>query len=197
MNLYKYLLQKKHSDYIEIEIHLHERCNISCIFCCQNHNGPLTNKEDLLIKLELVKEFIKKQTLNKYVINLMGGELFSDDIDDSLINLYKWFISELKSLLHGKEVKFGITTNLIFTKTERILNLIKELKKEYDFSLGVSYDSKLRSWTQFQLECVYKPNIELFKPYISTICSVLHSHTIKFLLKQEDIYLTYLYNIRA
>lgn len=194
MNVYQYLLQKKYSNYVEIELHLHEKCNMNCIFCCQNHNDTPTDKERLTKKLEIIKDFSSKQVLNKYVINLMGGELLSDDIDDEVFSLYIWFVKEIKAILKGKEVRYAITTNLIFSNTERVKNLVETLKSFCTFSLGISYDPKLRPWSHFQLECIFKPNVEIFKSYIKNVSTVLHKKTIDFLLKENDVYLTYLYN---
>ncbi len=201
MNVYQYILQKKHSDYIEIELHLSERCVgmgsgkfSACKFCCQNHEDFPFDEIRAKIKLQLIKDFVEKQTLNKFVVNIMGGELFSDDIDDTIFSLYKDFIRCINKILEGKEVKFGITTNLVFTKLDRVVSLINDLQKEMKISLGVSYDPKLRSWTHFQLEHIFKPNIEVFKPYIKVINTVLHKKTIEFLLKNNDEYLDYLYS---
>jgi len=164
------------------------------MFCCQQHNDSFPSKERLQGKLNILKDFILMQTSNVYKVNMMGGEIFSDEFPDDVFELYKWFLIELDKLLESKKVQYGITTNLLFNKTERVLEFIKWIGANYDFSLATSYDPKLRSWSNFQRDFIFKPNVELFKPWLTSVSTVLHKLTINTLLKEEDSYLTYLYN---
>lgn len=34
MSIYQYLLLSKSSKEVEIELHLTEKCNLNCLFCC-------------------------------------------------------------------------------------------------------------------------------------------------------------------
>lgn len=193
--LYKNLLLRKHSNTIEIELHLFENCNLSCAFCSQDHNAAGPNLQSLQQKLKLVKQFIdSKSKYPKFQVNLMGGEILQDSISDDWINYYIKFINEINSYLVDKEVSFSITTNLIFNNTDRIINLIKELQQNVTFNINVSYDPAARGWSKLQLEEVYKPNIELFEQYIDSISITLHRITIEKLLRKSDSYLNYLYS---
>jgi len=191
--VYKYLLSKKHVDYIEVELHCSEHCNLACGFCCQDHNDTIVTKQRLVEKLSILQTFIEKQTLNKYIVNIMGGELFTDTTPNEIFDLYLWFLNSISVLLKGKDLTFGITTNLVFENTQRFETFYKKVKSKYKTELHVSYDTKGRSWNKQQLE-TYKQNIETFSKYISNISIVLHKLTILELLKKGDSYMDYLYS---
>lgn len=193
MSIYNHLLHVKHSDCIEVELHLTEKCNLSCAFCCQNHNDTAPNKDRLEKKLHILSSFFKKQELNSYQINLMGGELLLDTYDDSIFELYKWFIHNINSMLEGKKVSFWITTNLIFNKKQRVSDFFSYLDSKYNFKVSTSYDVKLRNWSEKQFKESFQTNLEYFEKYIENISIVLHKPTITHLISYGDPYLSALY----
>lgn len=193
--LYKSLLMRKHVNYVEIENHLFTSCNLKCPFCCQQHDSkPELTLELVDKRIEITKNFIdsKKGKYKNYVVNVMGGELLQDTLPDHYFELYVYLQSSIKDAYPELNFSFSLTTNLLFENYNRVLKLLTNSKLK--LKLNASYDTVGRTWDIYQRHVLYPKNIELFKPYIQSISSVLHRPTIHSLIKKEDTYLTYLYN---
>ncbi len=182
------LLSKKHSPSAEIEVHLFENCNMSCAFCCQDHKDAGPTQEGLAIKLSMVERFIlaKKNSWQQFNVNLMGGELFQDESDDSWFVMYKDFILAIAKLLKGRDTHFCITTNLVFAKTQRVWKLLEELRAEgISLSLSTSYDFVARGWSAEQ-KARFVENLAGFKKEIDSVSVTLHALSIRKMINDKD-----------
>lgn len=191
------LLSRKQSQIVEIEIHLFEDCNMSCAYCCQEHNesfGP--KKEDFDRKVAIAqKHMLRMKGDNRRVaINLMGGELFQDKYG---MDVYQLYLDTIKALRkHAMElyeqVEFGLTTNLTFTDRTGFDWLVEELKREkISVSFRTSFDLKGRN---FPSKKVYYENLERYKDIIRCISICLHSPNLKEIINGRDEELANLYN---
>jgi molybdenum cofactor biosynthesis enzyme MoaA len=79
------LFGRKANDCTEIEIHLFEYCNLSCTFCGQDHDSKV-GFDTIVAKSKDVTEFIKRSHKSDHILNIMGGEIFNDQIPDSLFD---------------------------------------------------------------------------------------------------------------
>jgi hypothetical protein len=119
----------------------------------------------------------------------MGGELFQDElIDNNFLNYFSEFIETLESQKPSdKKISYNFITNLIFTKTDDILNFLKK----YNLKIAISYDPVAR-FNKTQL-LQFKKNIDIFKPFIRVVSSVMTKQNIQHIMNGDD-YFDYLYN---
>lgn len=175
----------------EVTVSLFEHCNLSCTFCPQDHSSMVgASLEEMLFKANRITEWINLNgRTTRFRINVMGGELFQDRfVKDGFLEKYQAFINFIKNnILPSKQVSFNFITNLVFNDVKPVIDFLEF----NDFMISVSYDSRGR-FNKQQLE-VYKNNIEIFKPYISCICSIITKHSIDALL-EGDQYFSYLYD---
>lgn len=196
MNLIENILSNKMSTRGEFFINLFEHCNLRCSFCWQDHNdtkGMDTIKE----KSELINTEILKMSSKHTIIdlNLMGGELFSDEITDNLINDYLILATRIDSyaLSLGVQINFNWVTNLVFTKRERIKSFLTDLRKKGMYTyLTSSYDPKGRFNSKTRQ--IFIEGLEYFKQEIKTISIVLTSPNISFLTNKKDETFKYIYD---
>ena len=135
--------------FIEVQCYLHTLCNLGCKFCFQNdENGIRENNKinlDYIKSLpgeisEVILPIMKRDGIGNIRIIILGGELFSDNIPDSMFDVYREFVYELQSKLR-KEIpdlgsKLLTMTNGIYTKHERI----EKFLREFNGSIAFSYD---------------------------------------------------------
>lgn len=195
MNLSQWLLESKRNEQQEISLHLFEKCNMSCVFCWQDHDS-MVGLNAIPNKGELVNQFVTKSAHTHFSVNLMGGELFDPDIyNDALrqqyVDLCRTMHSHAASL--GKRLFINVVSNLVVPFPEQISGLIDQLRSEgVNIGLTTSYDSKGR-FNRNQFE-VFKHNVEVLRTYIDGIGIVLTKPSIKQMIAAEDPYLIYLYN---
>lgn len=185
------IIDKKVIDWSEIVLCLFEHCNLSCAFCPQNHSSILgASEEEILNKVSTITQYIKRNDRSKhFIINTMGGELLQDVwIDKGFLNIYSKLIQQVKEKISSdKTVVFNFVTNLIFDKTDLIIDFIKK----NNIILSVSYDIVGRFNTT-ALE-TFKRNIDILKPYIRMISCVLTKQNIQKIVAGDE-YFDYLYN---
>ena len=119
----------------------------------------------------------------------MGGEIFSDKLPDSLFEDYKYLVQGLKdySLQSGVPVDVRFVTNFIWTKQERVYDLLKETQ----CVLGTSYDPAGRfNKDTFEM---FKTNVQEFKNHIQGINVVLTKQNIDKFLKNDVPFFDYIY----
>jgi len=186
------IIDTKVIDYAEIVVCLFDHCNLSCVFCPQNHDllDGATEKE-ILSKVPGIVEWIKNNQRSKYFkLHIMGGELFQDQfIQAGFINYYQKFVNEINTQTQGldKHITFNFISNLVFLETQPVLDFIEN----NNFKISVSYDTKGRFATgQFD---IFKNNIELFKHRIEMISSVMTRQTM-IAITEGDEYYDYLYS---
>lgn len=132
------LLVDKKSTTREIHMILFEQCNIACSFCHQDHDSVVGMDSIREKTSELITSLDPKQ---EYRINITGGELFHDGIDDGIFEDYFYAATQLLDNLPNSSIYFG--TNLLFDPT-RLIALMKRFSEHPDYEskvfLTTSYD---------------------------------------------------------
>jgi len=175
----------------ELIVVLFEFCDLTCQFCAQDHNSIL-GMDTVREKITIIKkalDTLKMRGKQSVTLNLMGGELFSDKVRDEIFNDYAWLIEQIKaySLEIGLPVNINIATNLVWTKTDRVLDLLKKV----NLRLSASYDPAGRFNPQ-TLE-IFRNNLPLFKDYIGQIGIVMTRPNIEKIMKGQAPHFDYLY----
>ena len=126
---------------------LHTRCNLRCKFCFETKSGGI--REDSQFSIPFIRSLPSEikttilPTMHKYDIryfnmNIMGGELFSDDIPDEIFKEYETFCKELIRLFEVEDiqVKFTAVSNGIYENYNRITDLLQK----FNMRIILSYD---------------------------------------------------------
>jgi len=179
----------------EIELHLFELCNLRCHFCGQDHEDK-TGFNEILNKINPVVEFIKNNSTQTHILNIMGGEIFNDDLSDAVFDDYFTLAYSINqfAISIGHNCIFNWVTNFIFKKTDRVSQFLQKLKDHHIIAnLSTSYDfagRKNNLWS----EDIFLSNLERFKSKIYTIGFVLTRPAIKILMSEDDELFKKLYN---
>jgi len=189
-----FVLNKKRSRDQEYTLHLFEKCNLSCKFCWQDHNafeGVQTVRE----KAKYLIDMLSVDGNLTFTVNIMGGEIFADDIfDDKLSDDYLYVCTQVSDfvLSQKKTIVFNFVTNLVNNRKLEIEALLMKIKKlGIKANLVASYDPRGR-FDQKNLE-LYKNNISFFSDKISCISMLITKPLIKLLMSTGDSYFDYLY----
>lgn len=188
------LLKRKLPDSSEIELHLFEFCNLRCTFCGQDHDDR-TGMLQIRDKAARVIEFIRANRAHSHIINIMGGEIFNDEIPDGLFDEYFAMAEEVDRAAReaGHACTFNWVTNLVFEKRDRVEAFLGRLDAAgIRANLSTSYDFHGRK-SKLWLAGLFQRNIEYFRDRIYTVGFVLTKPTIAFLLTQKDEYFEHLY----
>ena len=88
---------------------------------------PLLDK-----KLALMKKVILESPKTDFEIQMMGGELFYDELDDKYFDKYFEIILEISNYAKSlnKIANWVITSNLVHKNTERVINLLRRIENE-------------------------------------------------------------------
>lgn len=191
LSAYK-IIESKVIDHSEVVVNFFDYCNMSCSFCTQDHNDKQgTSREEILSKTEIILDYIEQNTKTKvFFLHLMGGELFQDDlIENNILDHFSEFIEIIDSKKKPDiEIHYNFITNLVFSKTNEVLDFIKK----HNLEIAISYDPTGRfNKEQFKK---FKENIEIFKPYIKLFSCVMTIKSIEKVMK-GDVYFDYLYNL--
>jgi len=191
MNFLHSIIEDKIPESGELEIFFFEECNLRCVHCFQDHKSKLgQSKENILSKLQIIKDFFLMNPKKHYIMNIMGGELFQDHLLDEYLPIYTAFVDGVNDICEelDKTVTFNFVTNLVFTKTDQVLAWVDK----HNLKFSVSYDTTGR-FNRSQI-ALYKENIEIFKEKINIICLVATKNNIFKLMDDGDSYYDYLYN---
>lgn len=189
------LLEKKMPEASEIELHLFELCNLRCHFCGQDHEDK-TGFNEIVEKAPRIKEFISSNFQKKHILNIMGGEIFSDEIPDYIFESYKTLALEVHNFTkeQGHQATFNWVSNLIFKKTERVQSFLQDLTLHgVDWNISTSYDFAGRKNSLWNVE-TFQANLEAFAGKIFTVGFVLTKTSIQHLLTKNDTFFDYLYS---
>jgi sulfatase maturation enzyme AslB (radical SAM superfamily) len=190
LSAYK-IIQSKVIDHAEVVINFFDYCNMQCVFCPQDHTDRVgTSKQEILSKAEIVLDYIRSNSsTNTFLLHLMGGELFQDDlIDGRILEYFSEFIDTVESKKRlDATVDYNFITNLIFDRTDAVLDFVRK----HNLELAISYDSAGR-FNKSQLER-FKQNVEIFKPYIRIVSCVMTQENIN-RVTEGDGYFDYLYS---
>ena len=193
-NLYKHLIKKKTNPVQEWQIFLFTGCDFNCGFCflSKDQLKDYSKMDTILFQASQLQgeiERLYEQGKKKHVINIMGGELFSDHIEDRYFQDYFSFCTLINSLKAKKDISisFSFITHLCFTKTQRVKDLTNKLKEQnIDISIGTSFDfigrfnTKSRQLFEHNLFQVFT------REYISTVSIILTKPNIKSLISNTD-----------
>ncbi len=125
----------------------------------------------------------------------MGGEIFSDDIDDKYFKEIFEYCKIIQSSLKHLKIKFVFVTNLIYLKFQRVIDLYCMLKQEgLDIHLGTSFDFAGRF--NKKTKDIFHNNLINNFPFeiLNNISIVLTKQNIKAFLDDKDIYFKEYYN---
>jgi len=182
------ILKDKREAREEFFINLFELCNLKCSFCWQDHNdkrGMDTVRDKAQVIIDRLIE--RKKYTNGFDINLMGGELFFDEINDSLFDDYFYLAKKVNEYCTANsiEVSFNWVTNLVFTKTQRVLKLQSDLIDEgVDSMLTTSYDPRGRFNTKnFNL---FLKNIDIVRMHLRSVGIVMTRPNIMAIMKGDS-----------
>lgn len=181
------LLKDKLPDSTEVEIHFFELCNLRCHFCGQDHKAK-EGLDLILDKIPRVIDFIENNQTKSHIINMMGGELFNDELPDSILEDYfKFAISVNESAnKKGHRVHFNWVTNLIIKKLDRVQNLLSRLHQlGISSKISTSYDFAGRKTKLWDQELFLK-NLYALKEHIYTVGFVLTKPAINSLIYGHD-----------
>jgi radical SAM protein with 4Fe4S-binding SPASM domain len=188
------LLERKLPDASEIELHLFELCNLRCHFCGQDHDDR-TGFDAILDKVGPVQDFIAKNPKKNHILNIMGGEIFNDELPDSIFGTYAEFAQRVNdfALGSGHKCTFNWVTNLIFNKSDRVKIFLEELDgADIKSNISTSYDFTGRKNSLWNHD-VFKKNLETFKNRVFTVGFVLTKPAINSLMTKKDEFFDYIY----
>ncbi len=176
---------KNDSNRINMTVYLFDTCNLNCDFCYLNHT-KLKTKQEILLKINKYKEIINKTKENYIYLKFLGGELFADFIPDDYFKLYEDIILDLNLLCKSlnKVVVFDITTNLIHIKTDRVINLLNNIKNKVSIEFDTSFDFTSRFKNLENLK-IFENNCYLYKKFITVINTVMTSNLYRILVNKE------------
>lgn len=189
-----FVIAQKREDRGEFFINLFEWCNLNCSFCWQDHSSK-EGLDSVVLKSSNVIEVLERdfKKYQAFDINIMGGELFFDDVDDQLFEDYFQFVKVINdyALFKGIDLYYNWVTNFIFTKTERLKKLLNRLYKlGVKTGLTTSYDPRGRF--NSQTYNLFKDNLGVFADDLRSIGIVMTKPNIKAIMK-GDGRLKYLY----
>ena len=89
------ILKGKREQEEEFFVNLFEHCNLNCPFCWQDHNS-WEGIDTITSKAADIIDQLKKSPYKKVTINLMGGELFSDEVYDKYLEHYSNLVVQVE-----------------------------------------------------------------------------------------------------
>ncbi len=178
------ILQKKSGDG-ELFVNLFEWCNLNCDFCWQDHND-WSGIETIVERSVDILSAIRSSKEPHFIVNLMGGELFADKIPDQTIyDYYNMVEAVFTQLPPKKTIEVNWVTNLVFTKLERLQELVNKTR-----ALGIqsrittSFDFTGRFRKASRL--LFENNIRKLGSEVGTISVVLTKPNIEKMIKNDD-----------
>lgn len=187
-------LRQKRDKQQEYTVHLFEYCNLSCSFCWQDHN-KVQGIDTVLEKLAPIEQFLQAEKNKRVVFNIMGGEIFADQIyDETLNDTYILLAKGIVNLGKKYNIEVGINwvTNLVTDKISQIERLLVETRRfDIKSSLVTSYDPAGRfNRNTFP---IFKKNLYYFKNDVEGIGLLLTKPNIRYWLKMKESFLNEIY----
>lgn len=136
-------------------------CNLKCAFCFVEDVRPdKFTSESLDLNLQLLDEALSKIEEPVVKIKVAGGELFMDKFDDFVFEEYNRMMETIGELAkkHKKDLRVGITTNMIFKKVDRVIDFLLK----WDIPIRGSFDLVGRFPSQKVVD-LFTKNMFLFK----------------------------------
>ena len=182
----------KRTDMGEIILTLFELCDLNCLFCNQDHNS-IFGLDTVLDKIEQVKQTVEVLRKNKnktnFVVNIMGGEIFSDRVPDKTFDDYATLVDLIRGYATEQEITIEprFVTNFVWHKKDRVRNLIEKTKTK----MGTSYDPAGR-FNKEQFE-IFQANVREFTPYIKGANVIMTKQNIEKFMKGQVPFFDYMY----
>ncbi|MFN3697126.1 MAG: hypothetical protein ACK4VO_06775 [Pseudobdellovibrio sp.] len=180
------IINSKLIPFAEVVVCLFENCNLSCVFCPQNHKSTIgMSKNEILSKIPIIENFINQIHSSDIHLHIMGGELFQDHlIEEGFLDYYSMFIDILQSKFResNKKLIFNFISNLTFKKSSDVLHFLKK----HDLQISLSYDPSGR-FNKNSLE-LFKKNLILFSENIRMVSCVLTSPNINKVISGDTLF---------
>ena len=173
------VLASKKGNTKEAHLILFEYCNLNCSFCHQDHDS-IEGMDKIQLKVETLIENTDQN--DKYIINITGGELFLDVIDDNLFEVY--YRAGKRLLTHFKRATVAFGTNLVYNQTDRVLELVRRLQEHGEVVLSTSYDPAGRFTPESK--ALFFKNLEILKEHVHTVNVVITKQNIDTFLKGKE-----------
>lgn len=175
------VLDSKRGSDTEILIILFEKCNLRCPFCHQDHDSKVgASRDEILSHAQLVKD--RYSGSGRYMVNISGGELFSDDIPDEYFDWYFDLAKEIDDTVEDLELTF--VTNFVFKKTERFQVFLDRLVAAgIEPHIATSWDPVGRFNKEDSL--TFFENLIEFKSYIRVVGTVLTAQNIRAIMEKK------------
>lgn len=180
------VLAEKKGPTKEAHLILFEKCNLRCSFCHQDHDSTVGLDADEIMRkgIKLVEQSDLEAPI---VINITGGELFTDDIPDWMFGYYHALGEYLLNNFKRAKLVFG--TNLVYENVWRVERLITMLNTLSDrelqtVSLATSYDPAGR-FNPAQRELFFK-NLERVGMWVDTVNVVITKQNIEVFLNDRE-----------
>lgn len=180
----KHVLRSKLPQTSEVELHLFEYCNLACSFCGQDHDSK-EGMNTIVEKAQQVIDFMQGCELDSHTVNIMGGEIFNDDIPSEVFSQYLEFCKRITDYCQNtnQKVQFNFVSNLIFTKNiGNVLHLLEAVKGS---KISTSYDFAGRG-LDINRMMTFKWNIKLLKEHIGVVGFVLSRPSIRKFIDDKD-----------
>jgi hypothetical protein len=134
---------------------------MNCDFCFQSHHNDIDVEAIKNIPKLLEDNYperLKNEEVKNVSISIKGGELFSDDIPDTIFSLYeevcKNIIILIRKYLPDIKIKFTWITNGVYTKYDRVLRLFNNINNENEkcvIIFNYNYIGRFITKEQFEL----------------------------------------------
>ena len=131
----------------EISCVLFDVCNLKCKFCFETNKSRKINfdyiKSIPQILFDNYEKAVKQDNLDIDFVSVMlwGGEVFFDGLPDSIFDVYRQLIDDITNYFTinhpNVEVQFSWLSNGVFTKVDRVINLLTSYNNHI---IGFSYD---------------------------------------------------------
>jgi len=184
------IIKTKIIDHAEIVVNFFDYCNMRCSFCTQDHDSKVgASRDEILSKVPHISRYVERNKSSEFLLHLMGGELFQDDlINKNFLEYYSEFIEQLNnSCRSDATLQYNFITNLVFEEKEKIM----EFLDKHSLDIAISYDPRARfSAKQFE---IFKKNVEYFKGRIRMVSCVMTNQNMSAIIK-GDSYFDYLYD---
>lgn len=134
--------------YCEIVLYLFEKCNLRCEFCFQEHDHAKINYTYIKHLPEAAFQLMSKElraypTIKSFDIRMLGGEIFSDDLPDSLLDLYGDVVKEIRAKMKeyypDVNVDFICTTNGVWKNRDRVKKFLKKYSFKNIISISIDF----------------------------------------------------------
>lgn len=145
---------------------LFERCNMNCSFCLEAHSN---NDIDLdwihQMPQNLVERFKSEciPGIKKITFRYWGGELFFDELPESLFLEYKELINNVEKAFSKEfpdiELEHSWVSNGVYKKVDRVIKLLKDTNSK----IAISYDPVGRYRKSWQLDFAMRNAVKFHK----------------------------------